>query len=30
MMLRRPEGLIPSAIRQRELHGGEVVDEPIA
>lgn len=30
MMLRRPEGLIPSAIRQRELHSGEVVDEPIA
>ena len=30
MMLRRPEGLIPSAIRQRELHAGEVVDEPIA
>ena len=30
MMLRRPEGLIPSAIRQRELHSGEVIDEPIA
>lgn len=29
MMLRRPEGLIPSAIRQRELHAGEIVDEPI-